>query len=162
MKPRFALAALTTAVLLTACAAPGAGGGPAAKAAAHAAHHPASATSGAAPAAGPGANPQPGPLGDMQAMRDRMMNARTPAERQALMDEHMKAMHEGMSATKGMQGMGPMHGKPDMADKIDMSMHMSQHHQKMEMRMDMMQTMMEMMMQRMPGANAPAAPPSSQ
>ncbi len=79
---------------------------------------------------------------DMQAMRDKMKNAKTPAERQALMDEHMKTMHEGMAVMKGMK---------------DRSMDMAKQHQMMEMRMDMMQTMMEMMMQRMPGGSMPPA-----
>jgi len=100
---------------------------------------------------------------NMQAMQDKMMNAKTPAERQALMDEHMKSMHEGMAMMKGMKdmkGMGGMHGKagmPGMSGMKDMPMDMSKHHQMMEMRMDMMQTMMEMMMQRMPGATVPPA-----
>lgn len=99
---------------------------------------------------------------NMQAMRDKMMNAKTPAERQALMDEHMKTMHEGMAMMKGMRGMkgmGNMQGMQGMSGMKDMPMKdMAKHHQMMEMRMDMMQTMMEMMMQRMPGvANPPAA-----
>jgi len=108
----------------------------------------------------------------MQAMRDKMMNTKTPAERQALMDEHMKTMHEGMAMMKGMndmKGMGGMHGKAGtpgmsgtsgmsgMKDMKDVPMDMSKHHQMMEMRMDMMQIMMEMMMQRMPGATVPPA-----
>jgi len=99
----------------------------------------------------------------MQAMRDKMMNAKTPAERQALMEEHMKSMHEGMAmmkCMKDMKGMGGMHGKagmPGMSGKKDMPMDISKHHQMMEMRMDMMQTMMEMMMQRMPGGSMPPA-----
>ena len=72
-------------------------------------------------------------------------NAKTPEERQALMNQHMKTMHEGMAKMKGMSGMKDMPMK-DMA----------KHHQMMEMRMEMMQTMMEMMMQRMPAAPAPA------
>ena len=88
-------------------------------------------------------------------MRDKMMNAQTPAERQALMNEHMKTMQEGMAMMKGMKGMG---GMPGMAGMKEMPMDMGKHHQMMEMRMDMMQTMMEMMMQRMPGAaTAPAS-----
>ncbi len=79
---------------------------------------------------------------DMQAMRDKMMNAKTPAERQALMAEHTKTMHEGMAMMKGMK---------------DMPMDMSKHHQMMEMCMDLMQTMMEMMMQRMPDGTMPPA-----
>lgn len=100
---------------------------------------------------------------NMQSMRDKMTNAKTPAERQALMDEHMKSMHEGMAMMKGMKdmkGMGGMHGKagmPGMSGMKDMPMDMSKHHQMMEMRMDMMQTMMEMMMQRMPGATVTPA-----
>ena len=50
----------------------------------------------------------------MQAMRDQMMNARTPTELQALMDEHMKTMQEGMAMMKGIKGMGGMHGKEGM------------------------------------------------
>lgn len=34
----------------------------------------------------------------MQAMHDKMKNAKTPEERQALMAEHMKAMDCGMTA----------------------------------------------------------------
>ena len=98
---------------------------------------------------------------NMQAMRDKMMNAKTPAERQALMDEHMKTMHEGMAmmkGMKGMKGMGNMKGMQGMSGMKDMPMKdMAKHHQMMEMRMDMMQTMMEMMMQRMPGVASPPA-----
>lgn len=97
----------------------------------------------------------------MQAMRDKMMNAKTPAERQALMNEHMKAMQEGMAMMKGMKGMGGMHGKegmPGMSGMKEIPMDMAKRHQMMEMRMDMMQAMMEMMIQRMPdAANAPAS-----
>ncbi len=125
----------------------------AANADAHAAHRAAAAPSGAPSAVHDH-------MKDMQAMRDKMMNAKTPAERQALMDEHMKTMHEGMAMMKGMKGMGGMHGKagmPGMAGMKDMPMDMTKHHQMMEMRMDMMQTMMEMMMQRMPGGAMPPA-----
>ena len=147
---------LSTAVLLTACAnpnAPGAGPMSTANADQHAAHRAAAAPSGAPSA-------MHDHMKDMQAMRDKMMNAKTPAERQALMDEHMKTMHEGMAMMKGMKGMGGMHGKagmPGMSGMKDMPMDMSKHHQMMEMRMDMMQTMMEMMMQRMPGGSMPPA-----
>ena len=117
--------------------------------------HQAAAASSAAPAA------MPNGMKDMQAMRDKMMNAKTPAERQALMNEHMKTMQEGMAMMKGMKGMGGMHGKegmPGMSGMKEMPMDMAKRHQMMEMRMDMMQTMMEMMMQRMPGAaTAPAS-----
>lgn len=156
MKTIHTLLALSTAILLTACAnpnAPGAGPMSMANADQHAAHRAAAASSGA-PAA------MPDHMKAMQAMRDKMMNAKTPAERQALMDEHMKSMHEGMAMMKGMKGMGGMHGKggmPGMSGMKDMPMDMSRHHQMMEMRMDTMQTMMEMMMQRMPGGTMPPA-----
>lgn len=77
----------------------------------------------------------------MHVMRDKMNAARSPAERQALMDEHMKAMHAGMESMKTMDGKQGMARTP---------MDFAQHQQQMETRMDMMQTMMEMMMQRMP------------
>ena len=159
MKTLHTIVAISAAFLLTACAnpsAPGTGAMSVAKADEHNAHQAAAASS-AAPAA------MPNGMKDMQAMRDKMMNAKTPAERQALMDEHMKTMHEGMAMMKGMKdmkGMGGMHGKagmPGMSGMKDMPMDMSKHHQMMEMRMDMMQTMMEMMMQRMPDGTMPPA-----
>jgi hypothetical protein len=146
MKTTHTILTLSTAVLLTACAnphAPRAGPMSAAHAERHAAHQAAASASGA-PAS------MHDHMRDMQAMRDKMMNARTPQERQALMDEHMKSMREGMAVMKGMKGMGGMHGGAGMKE-------MPKHHQIMEMRMDMMQTMMEMMMQRMPGGTLPPA-----
>ncbi len=123
------LTALSTLTLLAACAGPGGFRGPHASPA----HHP-----GAAPMA------MQGSMDSMHAMRDKMRNAKTPEERQALMAAHMKAMEGGMSAMQGMQGRG-------------MPMDPAQRQQMLEQRMDMMQTMMDMMMQRMQGA--PAAPP---
>jgi hypothetical protein len=156
------LIALSTTAFLTACAnpsPPGAGTVPAADAGAHAGHHPATAAAPAAPA--PSAPAAAAAMKNMQAMRDKMMTATTPAERQALMDEHMKSMHEGMAmmkGMKGMKGMENMQGMQGMGGMKDMPMmDMAKHHQMMEMRMDMMQTMMEMMMQRMPGAATPPA-----
>jgi hypothetical protein len=99
----------------------------------------------------------------MREMRDKMAAAKTPAEHQALMVDHMKAMQDGMQMMKGMQGMSGMGGLAAMGDKPTlgakagpkgMPADMAQHHQMMERRMDMMQTMMEMMMQRMPAADA--------
>ena len=88
--------------------------------------------------------------GQMKTMRDmhtKMMNAKTPEERQALMGEHMKAMQGGMGMMKGMSsmsGMGDSKGMPaDMAQRQPM---MTQH-------MAMMQMMMDMMSQRMPPAS---------
>lgn len=61
-------------------------------------------------------------------MHEKMMAAKTPAERQALMADHMKMMQAGMSM---------------MGQSKDI-----------EQRMDMMQSMMQMMMDRM--ENMPA------
>jgi hypothetical protein len=49
----------------------------------------------------------------MHQMHDKMTKARTPVERDALRTEHMKAMHEGMAMMGGM-GSGGMHGKQGM------------------------------------------------
>ena len=50
----------------------------------------------------------------MKAMKDmhqKMMNAKTPAERQALMADHMKAMQDGMAMMKEMHGGMRWHGQ---------------------------------------------------
>ncbi len=74
----------------------------------------------------------------MQAMHDKMMAAKTPEERNALMTEQMKLMQDGMGMM-GRMGPGAMTGKPgDMAARQGM----------LEQRMDMMQSMMQMMMDR--------------
>ncbi|QCB46176.1 hypothetical protein [Hydrogenophaga sp. PAMC20947] len=83
-------------------------------------------------------------MGSMQTMHDKMMAAKTPEERNALMTEQMKLMQAGMGLM-GRMGPGAMAGKPgDMAARQGM----------MEQRMDMMQSMMQMMMDRMPPAPA--------
>ena len=84
----------------------------------------------------------------MQAMHEKMMNAKTPEERSKLMAEHMKAMQDGMAMMDGMSGagMGGMKGMQGMQGD------MGAHHQMMEKRMEMMQSMMKMMMDRMPAA----------
>ena len=84
----------------------------------------------------------------MQGMHEKMMAAKTPAERQALMADHMKLMQEGMTM---MQQMGAQSGKHDMS-------------QMMQQRMDMMTRMMQMMMDSqgaggMGGMNTPPAAP---
>ena len=86
----------------------------------------------------------------MQAMHEKMMAAKTPEERNSLMAEHMKSMHDGM---KMMEGMAKP-GMAGMSGMSGMSAEMSAHHAMMEKRMMMMQTMMKMMMDRMP-ANQP-------
>ncbi len=84
----------------------------------------------------------------MREMHEKMMNAKTPEERSALMAEHMKAMQGGMAMMGGMAGAG----KDSM--KGGMPSDMATRHQMMEKRMEMMEAMMQMMMDRMP---APAA-----
>ena len=86
----------------------------------------------------------------MQAMHDKMMAAKTPQERSALMAEHMKSMQEGMDMMKGMGGVGGMAGPKSPATS------MAERQTMMEQRMDMMQTMMEMMVDRLP--QTPAKP----
>jgi hypothetical protein len=69
----------------------------------------------------------------MQAMHEKMMAAKTPAERQALMTDHMKAMQQGMTM---MQHMNSQPAKGTMSSQM------------MQRRMDMMTMMMQMMMDR--------------
>ena len=100
----------------------------------------------------------------MQEMHDKMMAAKTPEERNALMAEHMKTMQEGMAAMKSMggMGMGGMGGKEGMGGMSGMApakatpANMAQRQTMMEQRMDMMQSMMEMMADRLP--QSPAKP----
>jgi hypothetical protein len=155
----FSIATLTTAALATtACAAVDDQ---------HDGHHPAQASTvqvaqatpaspGMGMAAGQSAGAaMPGYADQMKAMHDmheKMMAAHTPDQRNALMAEQMKLMHNGMNMMGGMGGMGGggmmggtgasarMAGKPaDMATRQGM----------MEQHMDMMQSMMQMMMDRM-------------
>jgi len=102
----------------------------------------------------------------MQEMHQKMVNASTPAERQALMADHMKAMQGGMAMMKGMPGAGGMGamgtmGSPGgaapmtgMGDGKGMPADMAKRQQMMSDHMDMMQMMMAMMADRMPPATA--------
>ncbi len=119
----------------------------------HQGHHPAGTA--AAPAsnamsskAGPAMARMDAQMKTMRELHDKMMAAKTPEERNALMAEHMKAMQEGMTMMNTMPagGMGGMKGgmKGDMAA----------HHQMMEKRMEMMQATMQMMMDRLPAVPA--------
>ncbi len=83
----------------------------------------------------------------MHEMHVKMMNAKAPAERQALMADHMKAMEGGMGTMKDMPGMGGMSG---MGGAKGMSPEMAEHHKMMMQHMEMMKMMMGMMAQRMP------------
>lgn len=87
----------------------------------------------------------------MRLMHDRMVVAKTPEERAALMGEHMKTMQEGMTMMNGMSGGGMSGMKGEM--KGDMKGDMAMHHQTMEKRMEMMQAMMQMTMDRLPDAS---------
>jgi hypothetical protein len=91
----------------------------------------------------------------MQEMHQKMMGAMTPAERQALMADHMKAMQDGMAMMKDMPtGMGGMQGMAGMGDGKGMPADMAKRHQMMADHMAMMQMMMDMMADRMPAAPA--------
>jgi hypothetical protein len=83
-------------------------------------------------------------------MHTKMMNAKTPEERHALMGEHMKAMQGGMDMMKGMSGMGGMGGT---GDSKAMPADMAQRQPMMTQHMAMMQMMMDMMAQRMSPAS---------
>lgn len=83
----------------------------------------------------------------MHEMHQKMMAAKTPEERNALMAAHMKTMQDGMAMMKEMPMQG-MRGMPGMTTD------MAARHQTMEKQMQMMQSMMEMMMDRMPATPA--------
>jgi len=108
--------------------------------AAHDAHHPGKAAAKAPSKANREADDQ---MQSMRAMHEKMMNAKTPQERAALMDEQMKVMQNGMS-TMGMMGANSS-GMP-----------MSTRHESMEKRMDMMEMMMQAMMDRQAAQEHPA------
>ena len=81
----------------------------------------------------------------MQAMHDKMTAAKTPEQRQALMAEHMKLMHEGVGMMGGgMAGMGHKGMQGTAAERQQM----------MEKRMEMMESMMQMMLDRIHAAPA--------
>ena len=87
----------------------------------------------------------------MDEMHSKMMNAKSPEERKAMMADHMKTMQDSMKMMGGMGapgGMGDMSGMHKMEGKA--SSKMASHHQMMEKRMDMMEMMMRMMMDRLP------------
>ena len=84
----------------------------------------------------------------MSAMHEKMMNAKTPEEKKALMAEHMKSMQDGMAMMSTMGGAG-MAGMADMKGPKPMPGNMGEHHQMMEKRMEMMTVMMQMMMDQM-------------
>ncbi|HWI10278.1 MAG TPA: hypothetical protein VNU48_03025, partial [Burkholderiaceae bacterium] len=106
----------------------------------HAAHHPGGASAPAAkstPKAAPAAPAQMDmQMKSMQEMHEKMMAAKTPEERQALMTEHMKSMQGGMAMMGQMKAPDPKGGGKSMSPEM------------MGRRMDMMEMMMQMMMDR--------------
>ena len=106
----------------------------------HAAHHPEAASEPAAKAAPKPATAAPAQM-DMQMksmheMHEKMMAAKTPEERQALMSEHMKSMQGGMAMMGQMKAPDAKGGSKSMSPEM------------MGKRMDMMEMMMQMMMDR--------------
>ncbi len=100
----------------------------------HDEHHPeAQAATKKAPAAGEQMAKMDDKMKAMHEMHEKMMAAKSPEERKALMAEHMKTMREGMSMMNGMKGAGAKPMSP----------------QAMQKQMDMMKMMMQMMMDRM-------------
>ncbi|MDD2729951.1 hypothetical protein [Malikia sp.] len=90
----------------------------------------------------------------MEAMHQKMLAARTPAERAALMNEHMKLMQSGMAMMEQMRGAAPAAagGMPGMGGMMG-------RHMQMERRMAMMEQMMQMMLDRLPAdARRPKTP----
>ena len=151
------LLALSVAALATACAGPG--------------HmNAASSQLGMAPmsmgASGSMAMTEPR-MKAMHEMHLKMKNARTPAERQALMADHMKAMQDGLAMLKEMHakhadgmGMGMMGSRgsagatASSGDGKSMPAAMPQQQSMMAQHMATMQMMLDMMSDRM----SPAAP----
>ena len=79
----------------------------------------------------------------MQDMHNKMMAAKTPEERNALMAEHAKSMQDGMTMMNGMS-------TGDMSGASRMPKDMATRHQMMGKHMEMMNAMMQMMMDRLP------------
>ena len=105
----------------------------------HETHHPAAE---AAPKVDPAKFDQQ--MKTMQEMHQKMMAAKTPAERAALMKDHMKVMQDGMAM------MGQMGAGPEMMSRMGggMSSLPGGMHKDMMQRMAMMQMMMQMMVDR--------------
>ncbi len=132
----------------------------------HAGHHPGDAQSGGVTTqSAPAATTQPTPdafdrqMKAMQEMHKKMQAAKTPAERSALMDEHMKLMQSGMTmmgaGNSGGMGMWMMQqvaqakpAAPAASGNSGMGGGMMGMHAQMERRMAMMEQMMQMMVDR--------------
>ena len=126
----------------------------------HSAHHP-QAPAAVVPAPDMDAKVQPQAMQKqmqaMKAMHEKMMNAKTPEERSALMAEHMQTMRDGMGMMQKMGQSGGMGGMGASKGGKAMACDMHESHRMMGMRMEMMESMMQMMMDRMQSPMAPAA-----
>ena len=111
------------------------------------------------------------PMQGMQGMQDRMLEMRAlmgrirdasdPAERRRLMNEHMRAMREGMAMMGNMMGgrAGPQQGPACAASDTRCEMQRMQGEQQaMQQRMGMMQGMMGQMMEHMMQRGSVAPP----
>jgi hypothetical protein len=105
-------------------------------------HHPEAATPRKAAAPSDQMRKMDEQMKTMRNMHEKMMSAKTPEERNALMAEHMKTMRGSMSMMNNMMG-GNASGKPMPP-------------QMMQKQMEMSQMMMQMMMDRM--EQQPATP----
>ena len=106
----------------------------------HEEHHPAATAAKKAPAKPADQSAKAdAQLQAMHDMHEKMMSAKTPDERKALMAEHMKIMQDSMSMMNSMAGTGSA-GAKTMSP------------QAMQKQMDMMRMMMQMMMDCMDGA----------
>ena len=132
----------------------------------HAGHHPGDAQSGGVTTqSAPAATTPPAPdafdrqMKAMQEMHKKMQAAKTPAERSALMDEHMKLLQSGMTmmgaGNSGGMGMGMMQqgaqakpAAPAASGNSGMGGGMMGMHAQMQRRMAMMEQMMQMMVDR--------------
>lgn len=89
----------------------------------------------------------------MQEMHQKIQAAKTPAERAALMDEHMKLMSSSMGMMQQMRatmhGMGGQAGTGGMATGKGMPPDLTARNQLMEKRMEMMEHMMQMLLDRL-------------
>jgi hypothetical protein len=79
----------------------------------------------------------------MDAMHEKMMAAKDPAARKALMAEHERMMRDGMKMMAGMSNKEGAAGGCDMGER---ERHMAEH-------MEIMQAMMQMMMDRLNSAH---------
>ncbi|MDQ2925848.1 MAG: hypothetical protein M3R43_09875 [Acidobacteriota bacterium] len=97
----------------------------------------------------------------MQALHDKMASAKTPEERQKLMEEQRKSMQSGMGMMNQMRG-GMMGGGGAMMGQQAAPSDTNAQMQLMGKRMDMMQMMMQTMMDQqgmMGGANSAGGAP---